>query len=233
MGGSVIVENKGGAGGNIGMGLVARAEPDGYTILLTTSAYAVNPGLYNSLPYDAFKDFAAICEPAVTPNVFAVKSDFPAKTMKEFVELAKANPDNYNVSAPPIGTIPQLQAEVFKLRERPAEDGDRGEIPRRRRCGEGSVYAGTVQLTSGTLAPALPQIEAGTVRALAQTGELDALDRVGPDVPTMVEQGYHDFVFETYCGLMAPAQVLHRNRSPAREGLPRYPDQGGLQKKSL
>ena len=77
----------------------------------------VNPGLYNSLPYDPFKDFVAICEPAVTPHVFTVKADLPAKTMKEFVALAKANPDKFNVSTPPIGTTPQLQAEVLKLRE--------------------------------------------------------------------------------------------------------------------
>ena len=89
LGGSVIVENRGGAGGNIGMGFAARAEPDGYTILLTTSAFAVNPGLYNSLPYDPFKDFAAICELAVSPNVFAVKPELGVNTMKEFVALAK------------------------------------------------------------------------------------------------------------------------------------------------
>src|SRR4030088_830783 len=81
-GGTFIIENKGGAGGNIGMGTVARAEPDGYTILLSTSAYSVNPGLYPTLPYDPFKDFAAVCELAVSPHVFAVNADFPAKTMK-------------------------------------------------------------------------------------------------------------------------------------------------------
>ena len=70
MGGSTIVENRGGAGGNIGYGYAARAEPDGYTILLTTSAFTVNPGLYNSIPFDPFKDFVAICEPVVTPHVF-------------------------------------------------------------------------------------------------------------------------------------------------------------------
>src|SRR5215204_5710516 len=107
LGGSVIVENKGGAGGNIGMGFVARAEPDGYTILLTTSAYAVNPGLYNSLSYDPFKDFAAVCELAVSPNVFAVQPSLGVKTMKEFVALAKKDPSKFNVSAPPIGTTPQ------------------------------------------------------------------------------------------------------------------------------
>src|SRR5215813_3651713 len=78
MGGSVIVENKGGAGGNIGMGSVARSDPDGYTILLSTSAFSVNPGLYASLPYDPFKDFVAICECGVSPHVFAVKPDLPA-----------------------------------------------------------------------------------------------------------------------------------------------------------
>src|SRR5262245_61634476 len=116
-GGTFVVENKGGAGGNIGMGSVARSDPDGYTILLSTSAYSVNPGLYQSLPYDPFKDFVAICELAITPHVFAVKSDLPANTMKEFIALAKKDPDKFNVSTPPIGTTPHLQAEVLKLRE--------------------------------------------------------------------------------------------------------------------
>src|SRR5882757_7064103 len=115
LGGAVFVENRGGAGGNIGMGLAARAEPDGYTLLLSTSAYSVNPGLYEKLPYDPFKDFAAVCELAMSPHVFAIKPDLGPKTMKEFVALAKANQDKFNVSTPPIGTTPQLQAEVLKL----------------------------------------------------------------------------------------------------------------------
>src|SRR5215468_11020239 len=78
IGGSFVVENKGGGGGNIGMGYAARAEPDGYTVLLSTSVFAVNPGLYETLPYDPFKDFAAICEIAVSPNVFAVDPDLGA-----------------------------------------------------------------------------------------------------------------------------------------------------------
>jgi tripartite-type tricarboxylate transporter receptor subunit TctC len=203
MGGSVFVENRGGAGGNIGYGYAARSEPDGHTILLTTSAYVVNPGLYNSIPYDPFKDFVPICEPVVTPHVFTVKADLPAKDMREFIALAKGDPDKYNVSTPPIGTTPQLQAEVLKLREK---------LPRLATVvfqGGGdavkALLSGTVQLSSGTVPPALPHVRAGTIKALAQTG---ATRWVGlPDVPTMLESGFPDFVFETYCALVAPTKV--------------------------
>ena len=99
------------------MGSVARADPDGYTLLITTSAYVVNPGLYNSLPYDPLKDFVAIAELASTPNVFAVKPGLGAKTMEELVALAKANPDKFNVSTPPVGTTPYLAIELLKMRE--------------------------------------------------------------------------------------------------------------------
>ena len=203
LGASVIVENKGGAGGNIGMGLVARAEPDGYTILLSTSAYAVNPSLYQTLPYDPFSDFTAICELAVSPHVFAVKPDLGVGTMKEFVALAKANPDKFNVSTPPIGTTPQLQAEVLKLRE-----GLQGMATVVFAGGGDALKAlmsGTVQLSSGVLAPAHPHIKAGTVKALAVTGRTRWHDL--PEIPTMLEAGYPDFVFETYTALMAPAKT--------------------------
>jgi tripartite-type tricarboxylate transporter receptor subunit TctC len=203
MGGSVFVENRGGGGGNIGMGMVARADPDGYTILLSTSAYAVNPGLYNTLPYDPFRDFVPVCELAVSPHVFAVKPELGVKTMKEFVALAKVNPDKFNVSTPPIGTTPQLQAEVLKLREglqRMATvvfpgGGDALK----------ALISGTVQLSSGVLAPAHPQIKAGNVKGLAVTGTARWHDL--PDIPTMLESGYDDFVFETYTAMMAPAKT--------------------------
>jgi tripartite-type tricarboxylate transporter receptor subunit TctC len=85
-----IVENRGGAGGNIGMEYAARAEPDGYTILLATNAYSVNYGLYNQLPYDPYKDFVGVSELATSPNTFVVNSELPAKTMKDFVARARA-----------------------------------------------------------------------------------------------------------------------------------------------
>ena len=203
MSGTVFVENKGGAGGNIGMGLVARAEPDGYTILLSTSAYAVNPGLYQTLPYDPFKDFTAICELAVSPHVFAVKPDLGAGTMKEFVALAKANQDKFNVSTPPIGTTPQLQVEVLKLRE-----GLQGMATVVFAGGGDALKAllsGTVQLSSGVLAPAHPHLKAGTIKGLAVTGRTRWRDL--PEIPTMEEAGYPDFVFDTYTALMAPAKT--------------------------
>jgi tripartite-type tricarboxylate transporter receptor subunit TctC len=203
LGTSVFVENKGGAGGNIGMGFAARAEPDGYTILLTTSAYVVNPGLYNTIPYDPFKDFVAICEPAVNPHVFTVKNEHPAKAMKELVAMAKAAPDKYNFSTPPIGTVPQLQVELLKLRE-----GLQQVATSVYKGGGDAIKAlltGEVQISSGTLAPAFPHMKAGTIKALAQTG---AARWVGlPNVPTMGEQGYNDFVFQTYCAMVAPAKV--------------------------
>jgi len=203
MGGSVFVENKGGGGGNIGMGYVARADADGYTILLSTSAFSVNPGLYNAPVYDPFKDFTAICELAVSPHVFAVKPDLGVNTMKEFVALAKRDPDKFNVSTPPIGTTPQLQAEVLKLREGLQKmatvvfpgGGDALK----------AVISGTVQLSSGVLAPAHPQIKAGTITGLAVTGTKRWHDL--PEIPTMLEAGYPDFVFDTYTALMAPAKT--------------------------
>jgi tripartite-type tricarboxylate transporter receptor subunit TctC len=148
-------------------------------------------------------DFVAICEPAVNPHVFTVKADNPAKTMKEFIAQAKANPDKYNISTPPIGTTPQLQAEVLKLRE-----GLQKMATSVYKGGGDAIKAlltGEVQISSGTLAPAFPHMKAGTIKALAQTGPARWVGL--PDVPTMGEAGFNDFVFDTYCALVAPAKV--------------------------
>ena len=138
------------------------------TILLSTSAFAVNPGLYQTLPYDPFKDFTPVCELAISPHVFAVKPELGVGTIKDFVARAKADPDKFNVSTPPIGTTPQLQAEVLKLREGLqrmatvvlAGGGDALK----------ALISGTVQLSSGVLAPAHPHIKAGAIKGLAVTG---------------------------------------------------------------
>ena len=198
-----IVENRGGAGGNIGMGYVAHSEPDGYTILLATTAFSVNPGLYNKLPFDPHKDFVAVSDVAGAPNLFAVQKSSPAKTMKEFVALARANPDKFNVSVPPIGTTPQLQATLLKSREN---------LPKFEEVvfkGGGdaltALLSGTVQLASNSLGPSSPHMKAGTIRCLGICSEARWPDF--PDVPTMVEQGYKDFVFATDMALLAPAKT--------------------------
>jgi tripartite-type tricarboxylate transporter receptor subunit TctC len=203
LGGTFIVENRGGAGGNLGMGYVARSDPDGYTLLLSTSAFAVNPGLYHSLPYDPFTDFAAICELATSPNVFAVKPELGVKTMPEFIAVAKANPEKFNVSTPPIGTTPQLEAEVLKAREGLSKMATivfagGGEALK-------ALLGDTVQISSGVLAPAHPYIKSGAIVGLAVTGSERWKDL--PEIPTMLEAGYKDFVFETYTALMAPAKT--------------------------
>src|SRR6185312_4565933 len=197
-----VVENRGGAGGNIGMGYAAHSEPDGYTILLATNAYSVNVGLYHTLPYKP-EDFVGVSELATSPNTFVVQSSLPAKNIHEFVALARAEPDKYNVATPPIGTTPQIQAEVLKIREK---------LPKLKDVvfkGGGdalqALLSKTVQLSSGSLPPAAPHIKAGTLRCLAVTG--DARWPEMPDVPTMVEEGYKDFVFATDTVFLALAKT--------------------------
>jgi tripartite-type tricarboxylate transporter receptor subunit TctC len=198
-----IVENRGGAGGNIGMGYVARSLPDGHTILLATSVYSINVSLFNDLPYDPYKDFVGVSEVATSPNTFVVRSDLPAKTMKEFVELAKANPEKFNVSTGGQFTTLWLQAELLKIREH---------MPKMANVvfkGGGdalqAVLSGTVQLCSSALPPAQPHVKAGTLRCLAVTGETRWPDL--PDAPTMAEAGYPDFLFATDAVLLAPSKT--------------------------
>ena len=198
-----IIENRGGAGGNIGFGYAAHSEPDGYTILLATNAYSVNLGLYKSLPFDPYKDFVGVSELATSPNTFVVRSELPAKTIKEFIALARANPDKYNCATPPIGTTPQIQLEVLKIRENLPKLAD--VVFKGGGDAIAALLAGTAQLSSGSLPPAAPHIKAGTLRCLAVTGDARWPDL--PDVPTMVESGYKDFVFATDTFLLAPAKT--------------------------
>jgi len=198
-----FIENIGGAGGNIGMGTASHANADGYTILLATNAYSVNASLYNKIPYDPLKDFVGVAELATSPNTFVVRSELPAKTIQDFVALVRANPDKYDCATPPIGTTPQIQLEVLKIREK---------LPKLQDVvfkGGGdalqALLSGTVQLSSGSLPPAAAHIKSGTLRCLAVTGDSRWPDL--PDVPTMQEAGYKDFVFATDTVLLAPAKT--------------------------
>jgi tripartite-type tricarboxylate transporter receptor subunit TctC len=200
LGQSVIVDNRGGGGGNVGMGIVARANPDGYTLLLTSTAIAVNPALYQTLPYDPIKDFAPICELVNAPNVLFVRADSGIKTIAELIARAKAAPGVLNYSSPGAGTKSHLTAEQLKLRA----GIDMVHIPYR---GGGpatmAVLEGTVHVGSVALAPVEPLIKEGKFTALAVTGAERWFSL--PDVPTMIESGFPGFVSDTFNALFAPA----------------------------
>src|SRR5262252_8947497 len=200
LGQNVVVENRGGGGGNPGMAVAGRAAPDGYTLLLTSTAIAVHPALYSSLPYDSIKDFAPICELVNAPNVLFVRAESGIKTVADLVARAKAAPGVLNYSSPGAGTKSHLTAEQLKLRA----GIDMVHIPYR---GGGpatmAVLEGTVHVGSVALAPVEPLIKEGKFRALAVTGAGRWFSL--PEVPTMIEAGYPGFISDTFNALFAPA----------------------------
>jgi tripartite-type tricarboxylate transporter receptor subunit TctC len=200
--GTVIVENKPGAGGNIGIGGVAHAEPDGYTLLLTSSAYVVNPGLYAKIPYDPYKDFAPIAELGTSPNVILVNPALGIDSIADLVARAKKNPDELNYASPGIGTTPHLSGELFKI----VAGIQITHVPF---SGAGpaiqAILSGTTQVAFAALPPAHPHIESGALKALAVTGAHRWFDL--PNVPTMIELGYKDFISDTFQGFLAPAKT--------------------------
>src|SRR5438552_9491935 len=202
LGGTAIVENKPGAGGNIGIGGVAHAEPDGYTLLITSSAYVVNPGLYAKIPYDPYTDFAPIAELGTSPNVILADPKLGINSIAELLARAKAEPNLFNYASPGIGTTPHLSGELLKI----VGGVQITHVPY---SGAGpaiqAILGGTVQLCVAALPPAHPYIEAGTLKALAVTGANRWFDL--PQVPTMVELGYPDFVADTFQGFLAPART--------------------------
>ena len=202
LGGTVVIENKPGAGGNIGIGIAARAEPDGYTLLITSSAYVVNPGLYAKIPYDPYQDFAPVAELGTSPNVILVDPKLGVNSIAELIARASANPNELNYASPGIGTTPHLSGELFKI----VCGIDITHVPF---SGAGpaiqAILSGTTQVAFAALPPAHPHIESGALKALAVTGTHRWFDL--PDVPTMIELGYKDFVSDTFQGLLAPAKT--------------------------
>jgi tripartite-type tricarboxylate transporter receptor subunit TctC len=194
------VENHPGAGGNIGMTQVARSAADGYTILVASSSFVVNPSLYANNPYDAFKDFVPVTLAAASPNILVVNPSIDAKTVKELVALVQANPGKYNIANPGIGTTPQLAAELFKLTYKL----DAASVPFN---GAGpaiqSAIGGHTPIVFSALPPTAPQVTGGNLRALAVTSakRSPAL----PDVPTMAEAGVSGQESETMQGVLVPA----------------------------
>ncbi len=200
LGQTVIVENKGGANGNIGSDIVAKAAPDGYTLLLSgVGSNAINYSLYKSMPY-ADKDFVHISLLATGPNVLVVNPDFPAKTFKEFIALAKANPGKYSNASSGNGSSGHLAMEMVKM----AAGIDLLHVPYKGGAAAiVDVVGGQVPMLFINQDNALPQVQAGKLRALA----VASLERnpAYPGVPTIAESGFPGFSAVSWFGLSAPA----------------------------
>jgi tripartite-type tricarboxylate transporter receptor subunit TctC len=196
----VVIENRGGAGANIGIGYVARAAGDGYTLLVTSSAFVVNPSLYRNPPYDPFRDFAPISTLGASPNVLAVRPNSGIASLQDLIAQAKASPDKFNYASPGIGTTPHLAGELLKLRA----GFEMQHVPF---SGAGpatqAALAGTTQVISAAQGSVMAQLRSGELRAIVQTGPTRAVDL--PDVPTQEELGIKDANSETFLALFAPA----------------------------
>jgi tripartite-type tricarboxylate transporter receptor subunit TctC len=218
-----VVENKAGAGGNIGMEQGARAAPDGYTLTLApVGNLTVAPALYEKLPYDPVKDFAPITVLASVPNVLIVHPSVPARTVAELVALAKAKPGSLNYASPGNGSIPHLAGELFKR----MAGVDIVHVPFNGVApATNAVLSGEVQMFFAQSSSALAQWRAGKVVALGvATPERIA---AAPDLPTVAEQGFPDFAATSWYALVGPAGtppgVIERLHAEAVRAL-REPD---------
>jgi tripartite-type tricarboxylate transporter receptor subunit TctC len=200
LGQPIVIDYKTGAGGNLAMDAVAKARPDGYTLLMGTPGLATNGALYGSLPFDPAKDFAPIGMIGSVQNVLVVSTELPVATVREFVAYLKQRPGQANFATPGNGTSLHLAAELFKS----LAGVDAVHVPYRG-GGEAltSVVSAQTQFMFNVLPSALPMIKAGKVKALAVTGTARAA--VLPEVPTMIEAGVPGFVASTWNGLLAPA----------------------------
>jgi tripartite-type tricarboxylate transporter receptor subunit TctC len=200
LGQQFYIENTAGAGGNIGMGAAARAAADGYTILFVSSSYTVNPSLYAKPPYDPDRDFAPVTKAAGSPNGLFVNPGIAASTVRELVELIKANPGKYTFASPGVGTTPHLSSELFKL----TFGLDFALAPF---AGGGpsiqSVVAGHTPMCFQAIPPATALVKEGRLRALAITAA--ARSPALPDVPTLDELGIKNQEAETMQGVLVPA----------------------------
>jgi tripartite-type tricarboxylate transporter receptor subunit TctC len=195
----VVVENIAGAGGNIGVAAAARMPADGYTVVVVSTGYIINPSLYAKVPYE-FKDFAPVSLVAQSPDVLSVNPAVPAKTVQELIALIKNNPSKYNYAQPGVGSTPHLSAELFKLKF----GLDLTMVP----FGSAapaitSTIAGHTPVAFTALPPAVANIQEGKLRGLAvlsakRTPEL-------ADVPTMAEAGVPDLESNTLTGIVVPA----------------------------
>jgi tripartite-type tricarboxylate transporter receptor subunit TctC len=196
----IVIFNQPGGGGNIGHGTAARANPDGYTLLVTSDQLSINQTLFRDLPFDAVKSFTPVVQAIVSPQVLIVNRDLPARDVAGLLSHARSNPGKVNFGSPQIGTVGHLAGELFKR-------GQKLEITHVPFQGATSaireLIAGQIQMMFVTLPPAIGHVQQGTVRALAVTTP----DRNAsiPNVPTLKELGMPEFDFGAWQGVLVPA----------------------------
>jgi tripartite-type tricarboxylate transporter receptor subunit TctC len=203
LGQPIVVENRAGAGGNVGADVAAKAAPDGYTLFTCqVASHGVSPAIYKQLPYDHIRDFAPVSLIGTTPNVLVVHPSVPARTVREFVDYVKASPGKYNYASPGVGTSPQMTMELFKL----TTGIDIVHVPYKGGAPAlADVIAGQVTGMFGNLPEQLGAIKGGRTRALA----VSTLTRTPllPDVPTVAESGFPGFEVTVWYGVCTQSGV--------------------------
>jgi tripartite-type tricarboxylate transporter receptor subunit TctC len=202
LGQQFFVENRVGAGGNLGADVVAKSAPDGYTLLMATvSTHAINPGLYSKMPYDPVRDFAPVAQIGVTPTLLGVHPSVPANDIKGLVALVKQNPGKYTYGSSGLGSILHLCGEQFKAL---AGGLDIVHVPYRGSAPMMSdLVGGQITMAFDATPTALPQAQAGAIRPLG-AGMADRM-RALPELPTLQEQGLKGFECYTWNAILAPA----------------------------
>jgi tripartite-type tricarboxylate transporter receptor subunit TctC len=201
-GSSAVVDNRPGAGSTLGTDLVAKAVPDGYTLLVTHNAIAINQTLYSKLPYDTIRDLQQVAMIGATTNTLVVNPAVPVKTTKELIALAKAKPGALNYASTGAGGTSHLAMEYFRL----DTHTDLVHIPYKGTApGLTDVVGGQVQVMISALPGTVPFINSKRVVAIATTGK--ARSAFLPDLPTLAESGVPGYEFDTWYGLHAPAKV--------------------------
>jgi len=202
LGQSVIVDNRPGAAGIIGSDIVAKAAPDGYTLLVVAGAHAINPSLYRKLPYDTVKDFAPVAFLVTAPNILVVNTSIPANSVKELIALVKAKPGQLSFGSGGIGQTPHLAGELFKsmagvtINHIPYKGGAPATT---------DLIGGRISMMFGGMVLTLPYVKAGRLRALATTGATRS--KAVPDLPTIAESGLPGYEADEWFGAFAPAST--------------------------
>ena len=218
LGQSAVIDNRPGAGSMIGSDIVAKAEPDGYTLLVMSSSFVINPSVYKKMPYDSRRDFAPVALLSQYPHLAVVHPSSPMKSMKELIALAKAKPGSLNYASAGAGTPSHLGTELFAsmagidIVHVPYRGGGPANV---------AILGGQVELMFGPIVTLMPHAKAGRLRAIAVTGakRSSAL----PDVPTVAEAGVRGFRQDAWNGLMTragtPPAIIKKLNSEIREVL--------------